>query len=288
MTKIYLPIIIIGAPRSGTNMLRDVLCKIEGFETWPCDEINYIWRHGNIRYPSDAFPSDLATPSIRKFVRNEFKKIAQKGIATHIVEKTCANSLRVGFIEKILPEAKYIFIVRNGIDVVASAVKRWQATLDIPYILRKVRYVPLTDLPFYALRYVGNRFYLLFSSQKRLAFWGPVLDNMDSILANQSLEEICAIQWRQCVDFATESFKKMAEEKVYKVRYEDFVQSPGEEMSKMCRFLNITMPVNAEMTLLNNVSDKSVAKGHAELNKSGVTGTILPYIQDTLQNHGYL
>ena len=46
-------IIIIGAPRSGTNMLRDVLTALPGFETWPCDEINLAWRHGNRALPSD-------------------------------------------------------------------------------------------------------------------------------------------------------------------------------------------------------------------------------------------
>lgn len=288
MTKIYVPVIIVGAPRSGTNMLRDVLCKIEGFKTWPCDEINYIWRHGNIRYPSDAFPPDLATPRIQKFIRNEFKKIAQKGIVTHVVEKTCANSLRVEFLDKIFPEAKYIFIVRDGIDVVASAIKRWQANLDIPYILQKVRYVPITDLPFYALRYLNNRLYLLLSNKKRLAVWGPVFDNMDSILTDKSLEEICAIQWRQCVDSATESFDKMAKEKVHKVRYEDFVKTPSEEMDKLYSFFNINMSANAEITLLKSVSDKSVGKGHAELSMLGVTERVLPFIQNTLQQHGYL
>jgi len=269
-------------------MMRDVLCRIEGFETWPCDEINYIWRHGNMRYPSDVFPPELATPQIKKFIRNEFKKISQKCIATHIVEKTCANSLRVDFLDRILPEAKYIFIIRDGIDVVASAMKRWQATLDIPYMIRKVRYVPLIDLPYYAMRYLGNRFHLLFSSEKRLAFWGPVLDNMDFILAKHSLEEICAIQWKQCVDFATESFERIAEEKVYNIRYENFVKNPKDQMEKICQFLNIEIPVNLEMTILKDISDKSVGKGYEELNKKGMTEKITPIIQETLLKHGYL
>ena len=34
------PVVIIGAPRSGTNMLRDVLVGVGGYATWPCDEIN--------------------------------------------------------------------------------------------------------------------------------------------------------------------------------------------------------------------------------------------------------
>lgn len=55
------PIILIGAPRSGTNIFRDTIASLPSVTTWPCDEINYIWRHGNINYPSDEFPVELAT-----------------------------------------------------------------------------------------------------------------------------------------------------------------------------------------------------------------------------------
>ena len=37
------PVIIIGAPRSGTNILRDTLSIISNVRTWDCDEIPYIW-----------------------------------------------------------------------------------------------------------------------------------------------------------------------------------------------------------------------------------------------------
>ncbi|MDN5869901.1 MAG: sulfotransferase [Nitrococcus sp.] len=36
----YQPVVIIGAPRSGTNMLRYVLTPIPGVRTWRCAEIN--------------------------------------------------------------------------------------------------------------------------------------------------------------------------------------------------------------------------------------------------------
>ena len=58
-------VVIIGAPRSGTNMLRDILSTFEGVATWPCDEINYIWRHGNMSYPSDEIPRELANPKTK-------------------------------------------------------------------------------------------------------------------------------------------------------------------------------------------------------------------------------
>ena len=68
-------ILIIGAPRSGTNMLRDILTTFDGVSTWPCDEINYIWRHGNVLYPSDEIPIDRATPDVKKYINKCFNKI---------------------------------------------------------------------------------------------------------------------------------------------------------------------------------------------------------------------
>ena len=73
----YQPLIIIGAPRSGTNMLRDLLTELPGVGTWPCDEINYIWRHGNVQYPSDEFIPHMATPRIRKYIRKQFDRSAK-------------------------------------------------------------------------------------------------------------------------------------------------------------------------------------------------------------------
>ena len=167
------PIIIIGAGRSGTNMLRDILTKIQEFGTWPCDEINYIWRRGNVRYPSDEFDVEQATEPIKKFIRRAFNRIAQKRGLKYVVEKTCANSLRVSFVERVFPEAKFIFIVRDGRDVVESALKRWVAPLDIPYIIKKARYIPLTDIPYYSIRYLWHRIYRVFSKINRVSFWGP-------------------------------------------------------------------------------------------------------------------
>ena len=105
-TMQYQPVIIIGAPRSGTNMLRDVLTSLPGVATWPCDEINYIWRHGNVRYPSDELRPDMARTAVRKYIRKQFDWVAGKYQAHTGVEKTCANSLRVGFVDRVVPDAK--------------------------------------------------------------------------------------------------------------------------------------------------------------------------------------
>ena len=216
-------IIIIGAPRSGTNMLRDVLTSINGIETWPCDEINYVWRHGNVFYPSDEIPVENASPAVKRYIQKSFKLAKNKYKAKVLIEKTCANSLRVPFVDSVIPDARYIFIVRDGVDVVGSAKERWKAKLDIPYILRKVRFVPFFDLPVYALRYLWSRIFRFFSQDKRLAFWGPRFEGVDQLLKDKSLDEVCAIQWQRCVDLSERAFSNMPKDKFIKVRYEDFV-----------------------------------------------------------------
>ena len=74
------------------------------------------------------------------YINKKFDKLAAKHDLNFVVEKTCANSLQN--IETVLPDCKYIFIARNGIDVTASAKLRWKSKFDIKYTL-KLRYVPV-------------------------------------------------------------------------------------------------------------------------------------------------
>src|SRR5690606_11157777 len=116
-----------------------------------------------VRYHSDELPEQLATPFVQNYIRGCFSSLQKKTGAEIVLEKTCANSLRVPFVNKVLPDARYIFIYRDGIDATGSAKQRWTAELDIPYIMQKARFVPKLDLPYYATRYLWARVYRLIS-----------------------------------------------------------------------------------------------------------------------------
>ena len=279
-------IIIIGAPRSGTNMLRDVLTHFDDIVTWPCDEINYIWRHGNMSYPSDEIPRELAKPKTKHYIKQSFEKISAQYDSKLVVEKTCANSLRIPFVDAVLPEAKYIFIYRDGIDATGSAKERWTARLDIPYILRKVKYVPKLDLPFYALRYFWARAYRLISREKRLAFWGPTLSDMQAILRSHTLNEVCALQWQRCVDKAEEAFSAMPEGKVVRIRYENFVRQPAAELNRILKFLGIEAETTQIEAAVKGVSPRSLGKGRSALGQEEVA-RLERLVGDTLDRYGY-
>lgn len=279
-------VIIIGAPRSGTNMLRDVLCSLSGMATWPCDEINYIWRHGNVRYQSDEFKAGMARPSVRRYIRRKFQSLASNFQAHTVVEKTCANSLRVAFVNKVMPEALYVFIRRDGLDAVGSAIKRWKAKLDVPYLARKARFVPVADLPYYGFHFLWNRVYQAFSHERRLAFWGPKLNKMQEVLSNHPLDEICAIQWRRCVDSAAETFDAMDHKRWIEVSYENFVREPKVELKRLLAFLDVKAGAEEQERAISGVTSANIGKDRGRMREERVE-RLKPLIYPTMARYGY-
>ena len=259
------PLFIIGAGRSGTNMLRDAICTLEPFETWPCDEINYIWRHGNLRKEDDRFTKNEINASVKKYISHQFDKLAIKTQAEFIVEKTCANTLKIPFIADIFPEAKYVFIVRDGKDVAASAKKRWKASLEIKYISKKAKFVPVTDLPYYGFRYLNNRLKKIFSKDQQLAFWGPIYPGMKDDLKKRTLAEVCAKQWKTCVETAYADLKHLGDDQVFFLKYEDFVQNPEDKINDILVFLGISLSKEKIAQSVKQVSAKSIGNYRANL-----------------------
>tara|TARA_B100000795_G_C22677792_1_gene390512 strand:+ start:49 stop:921 length:873 start_codon:yes stop_codon:yes gene_type:complete len=286
LKKKYTPVVIIGAPRSGTNMLRDILCQYKGVATWPCDEVNYIWRHGNAYYSSDVLPAEKASKSIKKYIIKQFDWVSRKYNATIVIEKTCANSLRIPFVNAVLQDAKYIFIIRDGVDTISSSRSKWNASFDISYILKKTRFIPLLDLPYYATKYFFNRLHGLFSSNNSLKFWGPNLDRMTDIIKDKSLNEICALQWKECVESAEKSLSKIDKDKVLTVYYEELVQNPLAELNRIISFIGLEATNERILSTIKSISVCNIGKGRSALSHSEITD-IESIIAETLKRHGY-
>lgn len=285
----FTPVVIIGAGRSGTNALRDALTRLPGFVTWPCDEINPIWRHGNLDWPDDEIPSERATPVVRQSIRKAFRQIwRQQGRPDFIVEKTCANALRVSFVDAVLPEARYINIVRNGFDIVASARKRWRGELEVPglsYYLAKARYAPLSDLPRYAVSALKNRVAIKLGKQEHFDSWGPRFAGIDA-LSGAPLDEIVARQWAACVSSSDRAFANMAPRRVFQVRYEDFTADPQDSLTKITRWLETPRDEDTLRAAVSSVRASSVGKGQAAA--EAMPDTIKSVLEPPMRTHGYL
>lgn len=286
MSANYRPVVIIGAPRSGTNMLRDVLCSLPGMATWPCDEINYLWRYGNVDYPTDELPVDRLTPKTRDRIRRSFDWVAHKYAADFVVEKTCANSLRVPFVEAVVDQPEYVYIVRDGIDAAASATDRWRAPLDIPYLAKKVRFVPVQDLPRYAVRYASARVDRLRDQERSLSTWGPKFTGLEEIVGNESTTSVAARQWQACVDASDEAFAKIPAERVHRVSYEDLVSDPVTVVANLAKGLGWSGSEADVRSAVAHVSSDSVGKGRESLDAQQLAD-LRAIIGPTLDRHGY-
>lgn len=279
------PVIIIGAPRSGTNMLRDALCSIDGFATWPCDEINPVWKHGQLRYPYDDFSTDQVRPELERFVRRRFDGIAESSNVSTVIEKTCANSLRVAYLSNLLPEARYVFIYRNGADAVASAVKRWHSPTDLGYMMRKLRFVPPTDVPAYGLQFLKNRVMQWSDSERRLRSWGPMTTEIAEAAGQGDVERAAAIQWQQCVEYALDQFPSGSP--AASVCYEHFVAAPAAEMSRILTALDYEVPDGQIDLAVANVKQSRSGRGAAWLSQTGRESELRAILQRPMERLGY-
>lgn len=284
MTPSPQEIVIIGAARSGTNMLRDALCSTDRTATWPCDEINYIWRHYNRTWPDDEIPIDLATPRVATYVKSQFMKVALKTRADTIVEKTCANSLRVPFLNRLLPEAKFVFLVRDGRDATASAMTRWVARMDLPYVLRKARFVPRQDLLYYGSRFLRNQAFRVGNREKRLRFWGPRFKGFNDYVATHSLWETCATQWQRSVESASEALSAIDADRVLSLQYEDLVRSPAEVLRRVFAFIGIANGSLEAAT--RGITAANIGKWQAAIDDATLE-LIDPILGPTLEEFGY-
>lgn len=256
------PIIIIGAPRSGTNILRNTLTRVSLIDTWDCDEIPYIWLYGNKYKTTDLIKPHNINFEIKKYIRGQFTNLAQRKNVKYIVEKTCANSLRVEFVDKIIPEAKYIYIEREPLDAIYSTMLRWNSSFDFKYTLKKFKYVPKLDIPYYSYKFLKNR---IFKNRlkNRMNFWGPRFIE-ENRLAGKSIEEISAEQWVCCVKAAKGSLLKISGERVFHLTYENFVSNPKTILKELIDFIGIELNENF---LMPEIKKSSVGKGARNLKK---------------------
>ena len=87
-------------------------------------EPSSIWRRGRSHLPHEMYATSAATPQAVSEIRSRFRAVAQETGGSRILEKTPANSLRLGFVLAAFPDARIVHIVRDGRDVAVSVRKK--------------------------------------------------------------------------------------------------------------------------------------------------------------------
>jgi len=279
------PIVIVGAGRSGTKLLRGILVSHPDTVCFP-REINYIWRYGNAGYPTDELLLEHARPTVVRYIRNRIASLSLRNGGARVVEKTCANSLRVDFCHRVVPDAFFIHLVRDGRAVAESARRRWQAGPELGYLLEKARWVPPSDVPYYALRYLRHQVGRLRSAERAQSSWGPRFTGLDSLVENLTLIEVCGLQWRACVQAADAALRRLPSSQCITVRYEDLVADPMPVVRELLDRAGLAFVAECGTYVHSQVQGGNLSKWRERLSQEELR-LLLPHISSELGVHGY-
>ena len=256
----YLQVILIGPARSGTKIIRETIATHPSVNQIGFD-INFIWKRHNEKIAHDALSPELATDKVVDYINRYFESKAKN--ADFLIEKTVSNTLRIPFVKKILPDAKYIFLFRNGVDTVESVSRQWGVSPGGKYLLQKFFSVPVIDVIPYVSKYAVDLIRIkLKRSTSDSYVWGVRYPGCEKDLKEKSLLEFCALQWNYSANAMLDYLENEPAEDYLILRYEDFVENPTQELKKISEYLDL--PDHSFET--TQIYNKSV--GHSRKNLS--------------------
>ena len=262
------PLVILGAPRSGTKLLRNLLGQSPHCTVIPYG-INHVWRVGLPQSASDQRPPGDGTADRARQIRASLLDLAgahHTPASGYLVEKTCANTLRVPFVNRVLPDAQFVQILRDGRDAAISAREKWKSPPSLGYLLGKLRYVPLRNASF-LWWYLRNLWRGRIKNGGRVQYWGPRYDGMREDLRAHSLLRVCAHQWQSCVSTCLDDLSRLSESRVISLRYESLVSDPS-VLDRLIERLNLPDGNSIRTHYDDVVHDRSVGRWRRTLTDS--------------------
>jgi hypothetical protein len=144
-----------------------------------------------------------------------FRSTFKKGERIRFLEKTPKNSLRVPFMDRLFPDAWYVWIERNAAENVDSLVAGWHA---------RDHFGPFTRQRFARAGYpIAHELHL---QDYRGKWWKFALVPEWQTLRNKTVADVAAWQYHQCHHFLRHDLAALDQRRVRRVRFEDFVREP--------------------------------------------------------------
>ena len=229
------PIIIVSAPRSGSNLLFEQLAGIPGFWTIG-GESHAIFRAfphlraENTQLDSGSLGASHADAETRQLLRSCFLYLlrdtggkpylnlqgGEKPPSVCLLEKTPRNALNIPFLLEVFPDARFIYLHREPRQAIASLIEAWTLGLQSGRF-RTFQQLPDWDRP----------------------GWCFLLPPGWREMRGKSLAEIAAFQWAASNRIIIEELTLLPAERWTAVTYEALVADPQAALTDICRFANI-------------------------------------------------
>lgn len=271
-------VFLIGAARSGTTLLGEqLLNNLPEFNY--IGEKNWVWKFGNVYKGTDELTFDMLSNYQRRYIQERFSYFADKSCKPVLLEKTPSNTLRLPLIMEMFPDAKFIFLFREGAEVARSAAKEWQGiskeSLDSKpvrdssaikriFLLlkresdlndRKINLQEVIDIPYYFYRFAKN--FLKINMKFKNFSWGPVNDSILEFKNRNSVLDTCGYQWKVCTERMIEAIKIMPENRRVILHFNDLEEGPVSSIERILKFLSIDSDTKEIKSLANRVKKRN-------------------------------
>lgn len=303
--QIKQPVIIVGAPRSGTSLLLTVLSKSPHLWSQYRETID-VWEKF-YSFSGKRFENDLLTEKdlnelsktyliqefhkhtinnyylgyfIREFCLNKptlldfigienliFKKLYLKEY--RMVEKSPKTCFRIPFINELFPDCKFIFLKRDGRTNINSLIEGWKGPSR--YKRKEIENIKLN------IKNCPN------------TSWKFILPPEWEAFKESSVEEVSAFQWVESNETAIKSLKTIEDKRKYFLKYEDLVEKPTETINNLCNFIDIPFCNGLQKISKNLPSVNYVTKPDKDKWKKNIDliENVYKTIEPTMKEMGY-
>lgn len=252
-------VFIVGSPRSGTTIFGELLDQHPQLSQWY--EPYFVWDRYFRRVPHDERSAEDATIRVRQQIFRDFDRYRKKKKCLILIDKSPRNSLKIPFILKIFPRARFVHLLRDGRDVTLSIHKEWlrrrhivtdpdrqgrfnyfQALKVLKTFLARQTFVPDK---LRALWFETHGHFIDKSRQlNRLRWngeigWGPRFKNWKQVYSQDSLLQFNARQWSACVNCIQRDWNLIQPQNRLTIRYEDLITDPTTKINEILDFIGV-------------------------------------------------
>jgi hypothetical protein len=207
-------VFIVGAPRSGTTFLGELLSRLP--------EVAYHFEPPHTKRAARfVYEGAWSYGRARWYYRARYAWLILRRLegGRVFVEKTPRNAFLIPFLSKAFPRSRFVHIIRDGRDVVASLRRKPWLRADSA---AQVRFEP------------GGYQYGPFPR-----FW--VENARRAEFRSTSDTHRCIWSWRRHVEAALAPGRLLPAERYLELRYEELVGAPDEQLHRLLDFLGIYM-----------------------------------------------
>lgn len=273
------PIFVIGCSRSGTTVTFETLAASGHFHHFGF-ELPQFWNSlvgpANNRWESEAATPADARPEHRARALAYFYARLGAGL---VLDKTCINTLRVGYLHALFPQARFVFIQRDGRDNVSSMIDGWR--------------LGRSDGGFGLEKFLGPSPEPVNINGGEFREWHFFLPPGWRDYNHASLEEVCAFQWVSANRLALDAAQQIPPAQWIGLRYEDLFLRPVAMFREVFERLGIPFTTALEVRCASLAErPTSIVKGRPQQQKwkqhnPAAIARILPIIASQMRAMGY-